>query len=46
MPPGGPPDDTDKNLDKTKRDKDIDNKRQGEFVIDSTALKAAKSRHR
>ena len=29
-----------------KRDKDIDNKRKGEFLIDSTALKVAKGRTR
>ena len=46
MPPGGTPDDSDKNPDKKKNDKDIDNKRKIEFVIDSTALKAATGRTR
>ena len=46
LPPVGPPDDPDEDPDKKKRDKDIDNKRNGEFLIDSTALKAAKGRTR
>ena len=46
LPPGGPLDNPDKNSDKKKRDKHIDNKRKGKFLIDSTALKAAKGRTR
>ena len=46
MPPGGPSDDPDEDPDKKKRDKDIDNKRKNEFLIDITALKAAKGRIR
>ena len=43
LPTGGPPDDPDEDPDKKIRDKNIDNKRKNEFLIDSTALKAAKA---
>ena len=44
LPPGEPSDDSDEDPNKKKRDKDIDNKRKGDFLIDSTALNAAKCR--
>ena len=46
LPPGGPPGHPDDYSDMKKGDKEIDNKRKGEFLIDSTALKAAKGRFR
>ena len=46
LPPVGPPDDPDDDPERKKRDKDIDNKRKGQFLIDSTAIKTAKGRTR
>ena len=40
----GPPGDPDGDPDKKKRDKDIDNKRKGEFQISSETIQAAKGR--
>ena len=44
QPPGGPPGDPDDDPDKKKRDREIDLKRKGQFLIDSTALRSAKGR--
>ena len=41
-PTGGPPGDPDEDSEKRKRDKEIDAKRKGVFLIDSAVLKAAK----
>ena len=47
MPYRGLPDETDDgDPDKRKRDREIDVKRNGEFLIDSAALRAAKDQNR
>ena len=46
QPLSGPPGDPDDDPDKKKRDREIDLKQNGQFLIDSTALMSAKGRSR
>ena len=46
QPPGGPPGDPDDDPDNKKRDREIDHKRNGQFLIDSIAFRSAKGRSR